>query len=116
MPKAPLMRSLASILAVLFGFALTYSLIYKNNFQAGIKSFNWSVNKIGNQMLATGENGYALPFEVVSILLLAAMVACIVIAMKAPSISEVTKEHQQSDLSDNGFPMKENLKEKEIVE
>jgi hypothetical protein len=27
-------------------------------------------------MLATGENGYALPFEVVSILLLAAMVGC----------------------------------------
>jgi NADH-quinone oxidoreductase subunit J len=35
-------------------------------------------------MLETGENGYALPFEVVSILLLAAMVGCIVIAIKAP--------------------------------
>ena len=85
MPKAPLLRSIASVLAVLFGFALSYSLIYKNNFQPTGKSFDWSIQKIGNQMLATGENGYSLPFEVVSILLLAAMVGCIVIAIKAPS-------------------------------
>ena len=73
------------MLAVLFGFALTYFLIYKNDFKAGDKNFDWSVNKIGNQMLATGKNGYALPFEVVSILLLAAMVGCIVIAIKVPA-------------------------------
>src|SRR5213075_3206644 len=85
MLKPPMMRTIASVLAVLFGFALTYFLIYKNDFKAGDKSFDWSVNKIGNQMLATGENGYALPFEVVSILLLAAMVGCIVIAIKAPA-------------------------------
>ena len=83
MPKPPMLRSIASVLAVLFGFALTYFLIYKNDFKAGDKPFDWSVNKIGNQMLATGENGYALPFEVVSMLLLAAMVGCIVIAIKA---------------------------------
>jgi hypothetical protein len=61
-------------------------------------------------MLATGENGYALPFEVVSILLLAAMVGCIVIAIKAPAeISSIgAKEQKQSNI--------ENLKEKEIVE
>ena len=85
MLRPPMMRGIASVLAVLFGFALTYFLIYKNDFKAGDKSFDWSVSKIGNQMLATGENGYALPFEVVSILLLAAMVGCIVIAIKAPA-------------------------------
>jgi NADH-quinone oxidoreductase subunit J len=37
---------------------------------------------IGNQLLATGKNGYALPFEVISVLLLAAMIAAIVIAKK----------------------------------
>lgn len=87
MPKPPIARSIASLLAVLFGFALSYFLIYKNEFKAGDKPFDWSVNKIGTQMLETGENGYALPFEVVSILLLAAMVGCIVIAIKAPSNS-----------------------------
>ena len=33
-------------------------------------------------MLSTTDHGYILPFEVVSILLLAAMIGCIVIAMK----------------------------------
>ena len=110
MVKPPMLRSIASVLAVLFGFALSYFLIYKNDFQTGDKSFDWTVNKIGTQMLATGENGYALPFEVVSILLLAAMVGCIVIAIKAPAeISSIgAKEQKQSNI--------ENLKEKEIVE
>lgn len=83
MPKAPLKRTIASVLAVLFGFAFTYMLIYKNNFQAGDGKFDVDVSRIGNQMLSTGDNGYALPFEVVSILLLAAMIGCIVIALKA---------------------------------
>ena len=33
-------------------------------------------------MLGVNDNGYALPFEVVSMLLLAAMIGCIVIAMR----------------------------------
>jgi len=70
-------------LAVLFGFALTYLLIYKNDFIGGDGKFDLSVNRIGNQMLQTGEHGYALPFEVVSMLLLAAMIGCIVIALKS---------------------------------
>jgi len=98
------------MLAVLFGFVLTYFLISKNDFIVVDKSFDWSVNKIGNQMLATGENGYALPFEVVSMLLLAAMVGCIVIAIKVPAgaSSTETKEQKRGNI--------ENLKEKEIVE
>lgn len=106
MLRPPLVRSIASVLAVLFGFALTYFLIYKNDFTADDKNFDWTVRKIGDQMLATGENGYALPFEVVSILLLAAMVGCIVIAIKAP-VSE-TKGQEQIET--------ESLKENEIAE
>ena len=83
MPKAPVKRTIASILAVLFGFAFTYFLIYKSNFIASGEKFDVDVSKIGSQMLSAGEQGFALPFEVVSILLLAAMVGCIVIAMKA---------------------------------
>ena len=37
---------------------------------------------IGLQLLDTGEHGYALPFEVISILLLAALVGSIFIAQK----------------------------------
>lgn len=84
MAKAPVVRKIAAILAVLFGFALTYLLITQNPFGISANNFDWSVEKIGNQMLGTTDNGYALPFEVVSMLLLAAMIGCIVIAMKAP--------------------------------
>ncbi len=83
MPKPTLTRHIASLLATLFGFTLTYLLIYQYGFAAGNKKFDLDVSRIGSQLLGTGDNGYALPFEVVSILLLAAMIGCIVIAMKA---------------------------------
>jgi NADH-quinone oxidoreductase subunit J len=47
------------------------------------------VQDIGRQMLNVEESGYALPFEVISMLLLAAMVGCIVIAASSrPSPKE----------------------------
>ena|ERR1051326_115681 len=85
MPKQSLRRSVASALAVLFGFGVTFLQIWKYDFQPSTKNFDWSVSKIGSQMLNTATGGYALPFEVVSMLLLAAMVGCIVIAMKTPA-------------------------------
>lgn len=83
MQKAPLIRTIASALAVLFGFTLTFLLISQHSFQSASKPFDWSISKIGMQMLGTDKNGFALPFEVVSILLLAAMIGCIVIAIKS---------------------------------
>ena len=41
-----------------------------------------NMTTIGTQLLDTGEHGYALPFEVISILLLAALVGTIFIARK----------------------------------
>ena len=82
MPGAPLKRTIAAVLAVILGFALTFSLIYQHNFRAGNGKFDMDVARIGTLMLSTGKNGFALPFEVISILLLAAMIGCIVIAMK----------------------------------
>lgn len=82
MPKAPMLRTIASVLAVLFGFAFTYLLIDQYGFITIDQPFNNEVARIGNAMLNTQQNGYSLPFEVVSMLLLAAMVGCIVIALK----------------------------------
>ena len=83
MPKPPLLRTVFSVLAVLFGFALSYFLIQQYTFtpssQPGIEA---SVANIGTQMLDSEKSGYVLPLEVVSVLLLAAMIGCIVIAMK----------------------------------
>jgi NADH-quinone oxidoreductase subunit J len=86
MPRPPVLRTIFSALAVLFGFALTYFLIQQYTFtpssQPGIEA---SVANIGAQMLDSEKSGYVLPLEVVSVLLLAAMIGCIVIAMKAKS-------------------------------
>ena len=79
-------RILFSALAVLFGAAFSYLLINQYGFkQTANTPFILNVKDIGRQMLSTADHGYILPFEVVSILLLAAMIGCIVIAMKSPA-------------------------------
>ena len=83
MPRPPWIRKAASLLAVLLGFALTYLLIHQYGFKAGNGKIDMNVARIGTLMLGIDKKGYALPFEVVSILLLSAMIGCIVIAMKA---------------------------------
>jgi NADH-quinone oxidoreductase subunit J len=83
MAKAPLTRMIAGVLATLFGFCFTALLIYQHAFKTGDKPFDNGVARIGNAMLNTEHGGFSLPFEAVSILLLAAMIGCIVIALKA---------------------------------
>ena len=83
MPKAPLIRTITSALAVLVGFAFTFFLIDQYGFISAEKDFDNDVARIGTSMLNTEKDGFALPFEVVSILLLAAMIGCIVIALKS---------------------------------
>ena len=88
MPKPLLRKSLFALFAVCFGFAFTYLLIYQYGFQSQDIPFHLSVAAIGTQMLSINEHGYILPFEVISILLLAAMIGCIVIAMKVKQTEE----------------------------
>jgi NADH-quinone oxidoreductase subunit J len=84
MPEPLRNRAVFSALAVLLGFAFTFNLIYKYGFGRNTaQPFELKVSDIGAQMLSTKEHGFVLPFEVVSILLLAAMIGCIVIAMKS---------------------------------
>lgn len=83
MQKPSGVRVIFSVLGVCIGFALTYLLIHQYGFRpTSNASMEVNVRNIGSQMLSTTEHGYILPFEVVSILLLAAMIGCIVIAMK----------------------------------
>ena len=96
MPKPPLKRTIFAALAVLFGFAFTYNLIANYGFTpAVVKPFTVPVSAIGEQMLDTKQYGFVLPFEVVSMLLLAAMIGCIVIAMRsAPKGMPIQKQMQ----------------------
>lgn len=83
--KMPAMkRMIFSGLSCLFAFELVMMFIRKEEFYATENPHvEASVHNIGSQMLSTSEHGYILPFEVVSMLLLAAMIGCIVIAMKS---------------------------------
>jgi NADH-quinone oxidoreductase subunit J len=65
------------------GIVLSAMTILKYTFKPTQEaSIGTDIRTIGLQLLDTGEHGYALPFEVISILLLAALVGSIFIAQK----------------------------------
>ncbi|OYU97408.1 MAG: NADH-quinone oxidoreductase subunit J [Bacteroidetes bacterium B1(2017)] len=83
MPKVVVGRTLPAAMATLFALVFTVNLLLHHEFSApSVAGFNPSVEHMGTLMLSPGDGGFILPFEVVSMLLLAAMVGCIVIAMK----------------------------------
>ncbi|MEI6816713.1 MAG: NADH-quinone oxidoreductase subunit J [Bacteroidota bacterium] len=83
MPMASLKKEVAALAAVVSGFILVFYLIHTNTFiMDSNEKVAPTVNNIGTQMLSTDKFGYVLPFEVVSMLLLAAMIGAIVIAIK----------------------------------
>ena len=83
MKKPALAKVIFSGLSAAFGCALTLWLIKGQTFLPTLDpAVAPSIKNIGLQMLSTTQHGYILPFEVVSILLLSAMIGCIVIAIK----------------------------------
>lgn len=85
-----------SLLAVLLSFVFCFLVIAKNDFvSSGSSPTELTVNRIGEQMLSLTDHGYILPFEVVSMLLLAAMVGCIVIALKVPPLLEGSQKGER---------------------
>lgn len=103
LPAPVRVRAICSALALCAGFVLTCLMLVRYSglaaghpvggssavagggnaaFGGGGNGSFGGVGNIGSQLLSTSEHGYVLPFEVISILLLAAMIGCIVIAMK----------------------------------
>jgi NADH-quinone oxidoreductase subunit J len=81
--KPALANAILSGGIALVGSATAIYTLWSYPFQAKTEAaINVNMRTIGMQLLETGKNGYALPFEVISILLLAAMIAAIVIAKK----------------------------------
>ncbi len=72
------------ITALIVGGALTLWTLLSHDFvkAAGVKTVPVDMHLIGNQLLGIGKNGYVLAFEIISILLLAAMIAAIVVVKK----------------------------------
>jgi len=77
-------KSIFSAVASIAGAVITIITILDFKFSATTQAAKEvDMHLVGNSLLSVGEDGYALPFEVITILLLAAMVAAIVIAKKA---------------------------------
>jgi len=96
LPKQKIERKTFSALAVFCAFALVMLQVYQHKFPASVAGASPSVQVIGRQMLNVKESGYALPFEVISMLLLAAMVGCIVIALRNKKEIE-PQRHQDTE-------------------
>lgn len=83
LPAQKIGRKIFSALAVFCGFALIMLQVSRHQFYSSAdETVEATVANIGGRMLSTGDGGYALPFELVSILLLAALIGCIVIALR----------------------------------
>ena len=81
--KQKLDRKIWAALAVFCGFALSMVQVLQHQFPVIDAPAPVTVRKIGEKMMSMQAGGYALPFEIISMLLLAAMVGCIIIALRS---------------------------------
>lgn len=83
MEKPDIVKVVLTSILSLSGAALTLHVITAHLFlQQPATGTAASMNTIGEKLLGYGTGGYALPFEVISILLLAAMIGAIVVAKR----------------------------------
>jgi NADH-quinone oxidoreductase subunit J len=77
---AKLSRKIIVGIACIVGLGLFLKTIYAHEFNVVENSNTIATSDIGLKLLNTGDGGFILPFEVISVLLLAAMIGAIVIA------------------------------------
>ena len=78
-----LTKLIMGVSVAVIGSGITIYTILTYPFQTStVTELPATMENIGNQLLGIDKNGYVLPFELISILLLAAMVAAIIIAKK----------------------------------
>lgn len=77
---ASVKKRIATALLSVVGIALTLSVILQHKFQIATSAHPIEVADIGRKLLSYEKGGYILPFEVISVLLLAVMIGAIVIA------------------------------------
>jgi NADH:ubiquinone oxidoreductase subunit 6 (chain J) len=77
---AKITRRILTALACLIGVGVFTTTIYSYDFNVVEVSKSTTVEEIGEGLLKYGEGGFILPFEVISVLLLAAMIGAIIIA------------------------------------
>jgi len=81
--RPQLMRVVSALIVAVSGAGITIITLFRYPFKAATyEAIPVDMTTIGKQLMDTNKNGYALPFEVISILLLSAMIGAIVIAKK----------------------------------
>ena len=88
---AKLSRQLLTALVCLVGLGVFLMTIHSNTFQTVENTTTTYTKEIGTHLLSYDEGGFILPFEVISVLLLAAMIGAIIIA-KGKKLGEKSKE------------------------
>lgn len=73
-------KQLTTGLLCLAGLAVFLSVIYSHSFNVTGTSVTTTTAQIGEKLLDYGPGGFILPFEVISVLLLASMIGAIIIA------------------------------------
>jgi NADH-quinone oxidoreductase subunit J len=95
---APLKESLLSAFATLAGATLTLMVILGFTFVPNTApEVESNVHNVGLALISYLREGYALPFEVISVLLLAAMVGAIVVAKK----EKLSKEEESKIIEES---------------
>lgn len=84
MPKKLIKRIIPALILSVGGFVLIIDILSRHTFivSGDPKKFNPTVENIGHQLLDYQKLGYVLPFEMISFLLLAALIGSIVIAIR----------------------------------
>ena len=85
-------KAIFSALAVIAGAIVVITTVLKHTFAADTAAaLEVNMDVIGKSLLGTGADGYVLPFEVISVLLVAAMIGAIVIAKRGSPVKEEEK-------------------------
>lgn len=90
-------RQAISALLCLLGLSIFLATIYAHPFEAAGITSTTTTTEIGRALLSTEKGGFILPFEVISVLLLSAMIGAIVIAKGGREIKQHVKEKPDAD-------------------
>ena len=89
-------KAILSAIAAAAGAIVAITTILDFKFKASeAAAIEVNMHSIGRSLLSLDYNGYILPFEVISILLIAAMIAAIIIAKKGGPIKDSNNSNQQ---------------------
>lgn len=78
--EVKIVKKIITALVCLAGLGVFLTMIYTHQFNVVENSNTTTINEIGKGFLSYEAGGYILPFEVISVLLLAAMIGAIIIA------------------------------------